>query len=243
MLIPILKLQNVVKNYRLGNEEIHALNDVSLDVLAGEYLVIMGPSGSGKSTALNLVGALDQPTSGEIYFEDFSLSKMKGSQRASYRSFEVGYIFQAFNLIESLSAIDNVRIPLVLAGLPREQQKRRATNFLELVGLADRVQHKPSELSGGQKQRVAIARALANRPRLLLADEPTGNLDLQTGFKIVELLRSINEETGVTVLNSTHDLRLIDAADRICWLRDGRIEKIQEKIDVQLTSDDIRISS
>ena len=190
---------------------------------------------------LNLIGALDKPTSGEIQFHNTKLSAMTAAQRASFRAFEVGYIFQAFNLIESLNALDNVRIPLILAGLTREQQKKRADNLLEIVGLTDRVKHKPSELSGGQKQRVAIARALANRPKLLLADEPTGNLDLSTGFKIVELLRSINEELGVTIINSTHDIKLIDAADRICWLRDGRIENQQEKIEVELTSKDISI--
>jgi len=212
-----------------------------LEVREEEYLVIMGPSGSGKSTMLNLIGALDKPTSGEIHFHNTKLSAMTAAQRASFRAFEVGYIFQAFNLIESLNALDNVRIPLILAGLTREQQKKRADNLLEIVGLTDRVKHKPSELSGGQKQRVAIARALANRPKLLLADEPTGNLDLSTGFKIVELLRSINEELGVTIINSTHDIKLIDAADRICWLRDGRIENLQEKIEVELTSKDISI--
>lgn len=239
---PIIKLENVSKRYWVGNEQIYALSDVSLSVETGEYLIFMGPSGSGKTTALNLVGTLDQPSSGEIYFESFSLTKMTRSQRASYRTFEVGHIFQTFNLIESLNSLENVRIPLILAGLSREKQKERAIDVLELVGLSDRIYHKPRELSGGQKQRVAIARALANQPRLLLADEPTGNLDLQTGLKIVDLLRSINEETGVTILNSTHDLRMIEAADRICWLRGGQVENIQEKAKAQVLSDNTKLN-
>ncbi|MHA2272744.1 MAG: ABC transporter ATP-binding protein [Candidatus Hodarchaeales archaeon] len=226
---PIITMENVSKCYWVGNEQIHALSDVSLSVETGEYLIFMGPSGSGKTTALNLVGTLDHPSSGEIYFEVASLTKMTRSQRASYRTFDVGHIFQTFNLIESLNSLENVRIPLILGGLSREKQRERALEVLELVGLSDRLHHKPRELSGGQKQRVAIARALANQPRLLLADEPTGNLDLQTGLKIVDLLRSINKETGVTILNSTHDLRMIETADRICWLRGGQVETIQEK--------------
>ncbi len=234
-----MRLQNLTRIYRLGDEEIIALNNVSLGVDDGEYLVIMGPSGSGKSTALNLIGGLDFPSHGKIIYQGHPLSKMNGSQLASYRTFEVGYIFQAFNLIESLNAFDNVRIPLILANVPKERQKKRVEHLLEIVGLSDRAEHKPRELSGGQKQRVAIARALANKPRLLLADEPTGNLDLRTGLKIMSLLDSINQ-MGVTVVNCTHDIRLIDAADRITWLRDGKVETIQKKIFVQITSEDIK---
>ncbi|UCG03152.1 MAG: ABC transporter ATP-binding protein [Candidatus Heimdallarchaeota archaeon] len=236
-----VKLDDVWKTYIMGNEEVQALRGINLDILQGEFHVIMGPSGSGKTTFLNMVGALDFPTMGEVYFEGVPLSSLTKKQLASIRSYKIGFIFQTFNLVPVITARENVSLPLVFQRYPREERRKRAEEILKRVGLADRMDHTPDELSGGQQQRVAIARALAGKPSLILADEPTGNLDLKTGFQIVELLRELSQETGVTVINSTHDLKLIDIADRISWLRDGEITRTQQKLDVSITSVDVTI--
>ncbi len=236
-----IRMDNVYKTYKLGDEEVHALHGISMDIPRGEFHVIMGPSGSGKTTFLNMVGALDIPTKGEVYFENVALSSLTDKQLASLRSYKIGFIFQTFNLVPVITALENVQLPLVFQGYPREKRKKRAEEILERVGLGDRMHHTPDELSGGQQQRVAIARALAGKPSLILADEPTGNLDLKTGFQIVELLRELSQETGVTVVNSTHDLKLIDIADRISWLRDGEISRTQNKLDVSITAEDVKI--
>ncbi len=236
-----IRMDNVYKTYKLGDEEVHALDGISIDIPRGEFHVIMGPSGSGKTTFLNMVGALDIPTKGEVYFENVALSSLTNKQLASLRSYKIGFIFQTFNLVPVITALENVQLPLVFQGYPREKRKKRAEEILERVGLGDRMHHTPDELSGGQQQRVAIARALAGKPSLILADEPTGNLDLKTGFQIVELLRELSQETGVTVVNSTHDLKLIDIADRISWLRDGKISRTQNKLDVSITAADVKI--
>ena len=236
-----IRMDDVWKTYIMGTEEVKALQGVSLDIPRGEFHVIMGPSGSGKTTFLNMVGALDIPTSGEVYFEDVPLSSLNKKQLASLRSYRIGFIFQTFNLVPVITALENVSLPLVFQRYPREERKKRAEEILKRVGLGDRMHHTPDELSGGQQQRVAIARALAGEPSLILADEPTGNLDLKTGFQIVELLRELSQETGVTVINSTHDLKLIDIADRISWLRDGEITRTQKKLDVSINANDVRI--
>jgi putative ABC transport system ATP-binding protein len=236
-----IRMENVWKTYQMGDEEVNALHDISIDIPQGEFHVIMGPSGSGKTTFLNMVGALDIPTKGEVYFENVALSSLTNKQLASLRSYKIGFIFQTFNLVPVITALENVQLPLVFQKYPREDRRKRAEEILERVGLADRIHHTPDELSGGQQQRVAIARALAGKPSLILADEPTGNLDLKTGFQIVELLRELSQETGVTVINSTHDLKLIDIADRISWLRDGEITRTQKKLDVSITAEDVKI--
>jgi putative ABC transport system ATP-binding protein len=236
-------MENVVRTYQMGTQKVKALDGISISIPRGEFHVIMGPSGSGKTTFLNMVGALDVPSKGEVYFEGVPLSKMTQKQLASLRSYKIGFIFQTFNLVPVITALENVSLPLIFQKYPRKERKKRAEEMLERVGLGDRMNHTPDELSGGQQQRVAIARALAGKPSLVLADEPTGNLDLKTGFSIVELLREISHETGVTVINSTHDLKLIDIADRISWLRDGTITRTQKRIDVSISSEDVTIPS
>jgi len=236
-----IRCENVWKTYVLGGEEINALRGITLKVPESEYHVCMGPSGSGKTTFLNMVGALDFPSKGEVFFKGISLSKLSRKQLASLRAYKIGFIFQTFNLVPVITALDNVELPLIFQNYPRQERKRRAREILKRVGLGDRMKHRPEELSGGQQQRVAIARALAGKPSLILADEPTGNLDLTTGMQIVELLRELNQETGVTVINSTHDLKLIDIADKISWLRDGEITKTQKKFDVSIGPNDVNI--
>jgi putative ABC transport system ATP-binding protein len=236
-----VKVDGVWKTYVMGAEKINALNGINLEIPRGEFHCIMGPSGSGKTTFLNMVGALDVPSRGEVYFEGVPLSTLNKKQLASLRSYKIGFIFQTFNLGPVISALENVSLPLVFQKYPREERKRRAEEILKRVGLGDRMHHTPDELSGGQQQRVAIARALVGTPSLILADEPTGNLDLATGFQIVELLQELCHETGVTVINSTHDLKLIDIADRISWLRDGEIVRTQKRLDVFITSNDVKI--
>ncbi len=236
-----VRAENLTKIYKLVGETIYALNSLNMKVKEGEFIIIMGPSGSGKTTFLNMIGALDRPTSGEVYIDERPLSKMNQKELASFRTFKIGFVFQTFNLIPALTALDNVMVPMVFAGHSRNDRKKKAIEKLKLVDLEDRLHHRPDQLSGGQQQRVAIARALANDPSLVLADEPTANLDLTTGFQIVELLRRLNQETGVTVINSTHDLKLIDIADKISWIRDGKITRTQEKISVEITGDEITI--
>ncbi len=236
-----IRIEDVWKTYIMGDNKINALQGINLDIYKGEFHCIMGPSGSGKTTFLNMVGALDIPTKGEIYFEGVNLSDLTKKQLASLRSYKIGFVFQTFNLIPVISALENVSLPLVFQRFPREERRKRAIEILERVGLGDRIHHTPDELSGGQQQRVAIARALAGKPSVILADEPTGNLDLKTGFQIVELLRELCHETGVTVINSTHDLKLLDLADRISWLRDGEIIRTQNRVDVFIGPEDVRI--
>ena len=234
-------VQDLHKYFKIGDQKVHALRGINLKVSQGEYIVVMGPSGSGKTTFLNMIGALDTPDEGECRIDGLSLCDLNKAELSSLRVFKVGFVFQTFNLIDSLTAFDNVSFPLKLSGKSKKEIKARTKEVLTLVGLEDRMHHLPTELSGGQRQRVAIARAIANKPSLILADEPTANLDLQTGGQIVELLKKLNKETGVTVINTTHDLKLIDIADRICWLRDGQIVRDQKRMCVELTNEDVQI--
>jgi putative ABC transport system ATP-binding protein len=222
----IIRAENVKKRYVLGGEELWALKGVSLDVERREFLSIMGPSGSGKSTFFNQIGALDVPTEGRVFFEGESLFDLSESEQAWVRCNKIGYIFQTYNLIGVMSALQNVMLPMVFQGANRKEATARAAAILERVGLGHRLEHKPAELSGGQQQRCAIARALANTPDVVLADEPTGNLDTKTGSEIIALLKALNAERGVTVICSTHDVKMLASSNRVCWLRDGRIEKI-----------------
>jgi len=219
----ILRFVEVSKTYRTLEGEVEALVRVNLAVDEGEYLCLVGPSGSGKTTLLNLAGGLDWPTEGQVIFRGRDLSKLSRGELAELRLRHVGFVFQTYNLMEGLSALDNVRLPLALAGVSEREQLERARELLERVGLGDRMDHKPSQLSGGQQQRVAIARALANRPSLLLADEPTGNLDPETAQEIISLLREVNRSGGVTVICATHDPALARVADRMVRIADGRI--------------------
>ncbi|MBS7625191.1 ABC transporter ATP-binding protein [Candidatus Bathyarchaeota archaeon] len=216
----------------MGPITIKALDGVDLRVKRGEYISVMGPSGSGKTTLFNMVGGIDRPTRGRVYIDGVDIAKLDAYELAWLRCRKIGYIFQTFNLIPVLTAIENVMLPMIFAGVEREERFRRARELLETVGLGDRLNHKPAELSGGQQQRVAIARALANNPSIILADEPTGNLDLRTGLEIITLLREMNKEKGVTVIAATHDLKMIDVSDRIIYLRDGKIERYETRAEV-----------
>ncbi len=230
----IIQARNVKKLYHLGEEEVWALQGITLDVYRGEFLSIMGPSGSGKSTLFNQIGALDIPTEGEVIFDGQSVFELDESRQAWFRCNKIGYIFQTFNLIDVMSALQNVTLPMVFQGAGKEEIAERGKKILERVGLGHRIHHKPFELSGGQQQRVAIARALANNPAVILADEPTGNLDTKTGTEIVDILKSLNEEEGVTVICSTHDPKMIRNSKRVCWIRDGMLHQITSGADFNL---------
>jgi putative ABC transport system ATP-binding protein len=232
----IIRTENVKKRYVTGDQELWALKGIDLDIGRGEFLSIMGPSGSGKSTLFNQIGALDVPTEGRVLFEGQSVFDMTEKQQAWFRCNRIGYIFQTFNLIQVMTALQNVTLPMVFQGTPREDAIRRGTAILERVGLGHRLHNKPFELSGGQQQRVAVARALANTPSVVLADEPTGNLDTKTGAEIIELLKELNRAEGVTVICSTHDPKMLRSSDRICWMLDGRLDKIIQQADFSLAA-------
>jgi putative ABC transport system ATP-binding protein len=222
----LIETRAVTRVYQMGSNEVKALDDVSISVAEGEFVAIQGTSGSGKSTLLNLLGGLDSPTSGEILFDSQSLAPLTKKQMARYRRHSVGMIFQNFNLIPTMTAGENVRLALAFGGLRGLPRRQRADELLERVGLADRAAHRPGELSGGEQQRVAIARALANRPRVLLADEPTGNLDSTRAHELLALLREMVERDKLTVLLVTHDRELAQSfADRIILMKDGRVQE------------------
>jgi putative ABC transport system ATP-binding protein len=230
----IVRTKDVVKIFTMGDEKLRALNGVSVDIKRGEYVSIMGPSGSGKSTLFNAIGGLDRPDSGSVFINDVDMAQLDASELAYLRCHTIGYIFQTFNLITVMTALENVTLPTIFAGMPSDDGINRGLELLELVGLGHRRDHKPSELSGGQQQRVAIARSLANNPRIILADEPTGNLDSKTGEEIIKLLRKLNKEQGVTIITATHDYKMVDVSDRVIWIRDGQVEKIQDRKDIDL---------
>lgn len=220
-----LEIVNLRKVYKDKKTEVHALRGVSLEIEKGEFACIEGPSGSGKTTLLNLIGALDSPTEGRVLIEGENIYEWKESQLAEFRLKNIGFIFQTYNLIEVLSALENVEFPLLLLGVSKKERRERAERLLEMVGLSDMIHRRPAELSGGQQQRVAIARALVTEPKLILADEPTANLDSKTGLKIMDIMRDMNEKLKVTFIFSSHDPRVIKSAKRIVKLRDGLIEK------------------
>jgi putative ABC transport system ATP-binding protein len=229
----IVRTQDVKKVYIMGEEQIHALRGVDLEVTQGEYLSIMGPSGSGKSTLFNMVGGLDKPTEGKVYIDDVDVAQLDAYELAWLRCRKIGYIFQSYNLIPVMTALENVTLPMVFAGLTSDEARDKGVGLLTQVGLGERVMHKPYELSGGQQQRVAVARAFANDPAIL-ADEPTGNLDLNTGREIIELLRQMNEESGVTVISATHDHKMLSVSDRVVWVRDGRVDRIIDRDELKI---------
>jgi putative ABC transport system ATP-binding protein len=235
----VVDVKDVTKDYVLRSGVVKALKGINLSVKRGEYISIMGPSGSGKTTLFNMIGGLDRPTSGSVLIDQIDLAKMGDRQLAWVRSRKIGYIFQTFNLIPVLSAQDNVALPMVFLGVKKGERLKKAAELLSTVGLGDRLTHKPQELSGGQQQRVAIARALANNPSIILADEPTGNLDLSTGLSIVQLLYRLKIERDTTVICATHDLKMVDVSDKLAWLRDGVIERIEERTTVTLTAGEI----
>ena len=230
----IVRTREVTKAYRMGKIEVRALKGVTLEIRAGEYISIMGPSGSGKTTLFNMVGGLDKPTSGKVYIEEVDVAQLDAYELAWLRCRKIGYIFQTFNIIPVMTALENVTLPMVFAGLSTDEARDKGVELLDRVGLRDRLSHKPFELSGGQQQRVAVARAMANDPSLILADEPTGNLDIKTGTEIIELLKQLNKENGVTVISATHDHKMLSASDRIVWIRDGKIDRIEDRSDVKI---------
>ena len=227
--------RDVARAYRAGRETVYALRGVTLDIHAGEYVSLMGPSGSGKTTFFNMIGALDFPTGGSIKVGGRDLKQLAPAELAYLRCVNVGYIFQNYNLIEVISALRNVMLPMRLLGTAEKDAARKAEALLELVGLGRRMHHLPGELSGGQQQRVAIARSLANDPKLLLADEPTGNLDSKTGVEIVELLSRLSRDRGVTVVSATHDHHMLSVSDRVVYLRDGRVERVVNRSELDIT--------
>ena len=233
----VVRTQQVKKVYEMGDFKLEALKGVDLEVEQGEYLSIMGPSGSGKSTLFNMIGGLDKRSDGKVYIDDVDVAQLDAYELAWLRCRKIGYIFQSFNLIPVMTALENVTLPMVFAGLTSDESRDKGMDLLAKVGLQDRHSHKPFELSGGQQQRVAVARALANDPAVVLADEPTGNLDLRTGTEIIELLRSMNETSGVTVISATHDHKMLNVSDRVVWIADGRIERIalREDLDIEVT--------
>lgn len=238
----IVRTQNVRKTYVMGDETVHALRGISLTIYAGEYISIMGPSGSGKSTFFNMVGGLDKPTSGEVYIDEVDIAQLDPFELAWLRCRKIGYIFQTFNLIPVMTALENVTLPMVFAGTDPDEAREKGAALLALVGLGQRLHHKPAQMSGGQQQRVAIARALANDPAIILADEPTGNLDLKTGHEVIELLKKLKDERGVTIITATHDMKMLDASDRVIWITDGQVSRIQSRaeLDIQIGSIDGR---
>ena len=226
---PVISIREMTKVYSMGDMEVRALNGVDLDILPGEMIAIMGPSGSGKSTLMNMLGCLDVPTGGTYLLDGTDVGKLNDNQLAEIRGRKLGFVFQSFNLLSRTTAIANVELPLIYAGGRPGQRRKRAAESLGLVGLGERLDHKPNELSGGQQQRVAIARALINRPKMILADEPTGNLDTRTSTEIMQLFQRLNKEQGITVIFVTHDPETADYCRRVIHIRDGVIERDERK--------------
>ena len=224
---PVIKLEDIRRTYHMGMDVIHALDGVSLEIYTNQYVAIMGPSGSGKSTLMNVLGCLDTPTAGRYYLNGTDVSNMGDRELAHIRNKEIGFVFQTFNLLSRATAVQNVALPLIYAGLNKSNRVERAAEVLQSVGLGDRIDHKPNELSGGQRQRVAVARALVNRPSIILADEPTGNLDSKTSYEIMALFDELHQQ-GNTIIVVTHEEDIAQYAGSIIRLKDGRVEKIEQ---------------
>ena len=225
--MPIIELKNVSKIYKMGDNKVYALDKANLKINEGEFVAIFGPSGSGKSTLMHIIGCLDIPTQGTVFLEGKDISKFSESELATIRGKTIGFIFQTFNLFQTLTVLENVMLPMVFQDMPAKERKKRAKELIEYVGLGHRVDHRPAELSGGEQQRVAVARSLAINPKIILGDEPTGNLDSKTGKKIMEGLKEVNKE-GKTVILVTHDASLASYANKIVHIKDGKIEKIEK---------------
>jgi putative ABC transport system ATP-binding protein len=232
---PVISARSVTKIYRKGEEEVHALRGVSLDIARGQYVSIMGPSGSGKSTLFNMIGGLDTPTAGEVLVEGHRLNTLNSAQLSWFRCHKIGFIFQSFNLIPSMTALENVAIARTFAGSSPATARDDAAAVLERVGLGHRLHHLPSQVSGGQQQRIAIARSLVNKPLIILADEPTGNLDLKTGEEIIDLLSEMKRNLGITIVTATHDMKMLSRSDFVVRIDSGAIESITAKEDLKIT--------
>ena len=230
----IVRVTDVTKDFDLGKIVVKVLKGINLEIETGKYVSIMGPSGSGKSTLFNMIGGLDKPTNGKVFIDEVDIAQLDAYELAWLRCRKIGYIFQTFNLIPVMTALENVTLPMTFAGTPGEAAIQRGMELLVQVGLEGRHGHKPAELSGGQQQRVAVARALANTPSIILADEPTGNLDLKTGEEIISLLKEMSDKQGVTVISATHDYKMLNVSDQVIWIRDGRVDKIQERDELEI---------
>ena len=230
----IIKTEEVTKTYVMGAEKVRALRGISLEIHRGSYVSIMGPSGSGKSTFFNMIGGLDLPTSGDVFMEGQRIRDLSSSQMAWVRCHKIGFIFQSFNLIASMTALENVAIARIFSGRNPADARQDATVALEMVGLGHRLHHLPSELSGGQQQRVAIARAIVNHPDVILADEPTGNLDLRTGEEIIQLLGRMKSEMNITIVTATHDMKMLSASDVVVWINDGAVSRMARRDEVKV---------
>jgi len=231
----IIRTVNLRKHYVMKGIVTEALRGVSVEIGAGEMIVAMGPSGSGKSTFFNMVGGLDRPTSGRVFIDEVDVAQLTATELAFLRCRKIGYVFQSYNLITCMTALENVTTPMIFAGVGPDEARERGMSLLELVGLKDRWFHRPIEMSGGQQQRVAIARALANQPAILLCDEPTANLDHKTGMEILTILQRLNKERAVTIICATHDHRMMDMCDRLLWVRDGKIERVARRDEVHVS--------
>jgi putative ABC transport system ATP-binding protein len=231
----IVRVAEVTKKFQLGKLEVEALKGINLEIIAGNYISIMGPSGSGKSTLFNMIGGLDKPSSGKVFIDEVDIAQLDAYELAWLRCRKIGYIFQTFNLIQVMTALENVTLPMTFAGMRNDTAVEKGIQLLDLVGLGERFRHKPSELSGGQQQRVAVARALANDPSIILADEPTGNLDLSTGEEIIALLKELSRERKVTVISATHDFKMLNVSDQVVWIRDGRVDKIENRDELSIS--------
>ena len=231
---------DVAKQYGSGESAVHALRGVTLTIKRGQYVSIMGPSGSGKTTLFNAIGGLSRPTRGQVFIDEVDIAQLDPFELAWLRCRKIGYIFQYYNIVPVMTALENVMLPMIFGGVDVEEAQDRAVAILTRVGLGDRVTHTPMECSGGQQQRIAIARAFANQPALILADEPTANLDVNTGHAIIELLREMNRESGVTVITATHDHKMLDVSERIITVRDGSVEKDQLRSEFEIRTGSIR---
>lgn len=230
----VVRVLGVRKVYQMGETQTHALRGVDLDVFRGEYMAIMGPSGSGKTTLFNMIGGLDKPTDGMVFIDEVDVAALDSYELAWLRCRKIGYIFQSFNLLPTLTALENVVMPMIFANVDPDEARERGFNLLQEVGIGDRWNHRPGRMSGGQQQRVAIARSLANQPAIVLADEPTGNLDLKTGADIIATLKELSKQMGVTVISATHDHKMLDICDRVVWVRDGQVDQIRRREDVDI---------
>ncbi len=232
----IIRTREVTKHYQKGEVVTQALRGVTCEIARGEFISVMGPSGSGKSTFFNVIGALSTPTAGRVLIDEVDVAQLSNDELAYVRCKKIGYIFQSYNLVTAMTALENVMTPMLFAGVIPDQARTRGRKLLERVGLGEKWFHQPKQLSGGQQQRVAIARALANQPRILLCDELTANLDLHTGEEIIQLLVELNKQDGVTIICATHDYRMLDKSDRIFWIRDGVIERIEKRADMKIST-------
>ncbi len=230
----IIRTLNLKKHYVMKEVITEALRGIDMEIYTGEFISVMGPSGSGKSTFFNMVGGLDSATSGRVFIDEVDVAQLTAVELAFLRCRKIGYIFQSYNLISYMTALENVTAPMAFAAVPPDEARERGMGLLEIVGLSDRWFHRPIEMSGGQQQRIAIARSMANNPSILLCDEPTANLDLQTGKAILEILKGLNRQRGVTIICATHDHRMLDICDRLLWIRDGRIDRIARRDQVHI---------